>query len=104
MTQLTHLAFFRAAPGKGPALRTALSALVDPTRAESDCLNYDLHQSLDDPDVWCVYENWTSSLGLEAHMRTPHLQSFLASAPGLLSEAIDLRRYAMISAPAAPAA
>jgi quinol monooxygenase YgiN len=31
-------------------LGSALSALVDPTRAETECLNYDLHQSIDDGD------------------------------------------------------
>ena len=47
MPQLTILAFFRAKPGRTQALGTALSALVDPTRAEPECLNYDLHQSPD---------------------------------------------------------
>jgi len=46
MSQLTILAFFRAKPGQVQALGAALSALVVPTRAETECLNYDLHQSL----------------------------------------------------------
>jgi quinol monooxygenase YgiN len=46
MSQLTNLAFFRALPGQTQALGSALSALVAPTRAETACLNYNLHQSL----------------------------------------------------------
>jgi len=61
MSQLTILAFFRAKPGRTHALDTALSALVDPPRAEPECLNYD--QSLDDADVWIVHENWRSAVG-----------------------------------------
>ena len=50
MSQLTILAFFRAMAGRTQALGTALSALVDPTRAEPECLNYDLHhRPLDRP-------------------------------------------------------
>ena len=67
MSQLTNLAFFRARPGQTQALGSALSALVDPTRAETECLTYDLHHSLDDADVWFVYENWRSAEGSEAH-------------------------------------
>jgi quinol monooxygenase YgiN len=70
MSQLTNLAFFRARPGQTQALGSALSALVDPTRAETECLNYDLHKSLDDADVWFVYENWRSAEGLLMAHRT----------------------------------
>ena len=102
MSQLTILAFFRAKPGQTHALGTALSALVDPTRAETECLNYDLHQSLDDADVWLVHENWHSAKGLEGHMRTPHLQAFLNIAPDLVAGDLDIRRFSMTSTPAAP--
>jgi quinol monooxygenase YgiN len=104
MSQLTNLAFFRARPGQTQALGSALSALVAPTRAETECLAYDLHQSLDDADVWFVYENWRSAEGLEAHMRAPNVQSFLKVAPDLIAGDIDLRRFSMITTPAAPRA
>jgi quinol monooxygenase YgiN len=104
MSQLTNLAFFRARPGQTQALGAALSALVAPTRAEAECLNYNLHQSIDDADLWFVYENWRSAEGSEAHMRAPHAQAFLKSAPDLIADDIDLRRFSMITTPAAPRA
>jgi hypothetical protein len=51
--------------------------------ARSGCLNYDLHQSAEDADVWLVYENWRSPEGLDAHMRTEHLQAFFRQKRGL---------------------
>ena len=102
MSNLTVLAFFRAKPGQTQALGAALSALVVPTRAEAECLNYDLHQSLDDADIWLVHENWRSAMGLEGHMRTPHLQAFLNIAPDLVAGDLDIRRFSMTSTPAAP--
>jgi quinol monooxygenase YgiN len=104
MSQLTILAFFRAKPGQTQALGTALSALVDPTRAEPECLNYDLHQSLDDADVWLVHENWRSATGLETHMRSPHLTAFLNIAPHLVAGELDIRRFSMTSTQAVPRA
>ena len=97
MSQLTVLAFFRARPGRTQALGTALSALVDPTRAEPECLNYD--QPLDDADVGIVHKNRRSAMGLEAHMRSPHIQPFLNAMPDLVAGDIDLHRFAMISTP-----
>jgi quinol monooxygenase YgiN len=102
MSQLTNLAFFRARPGQTQALGSALSALVAPTRAEAECLSYDLHHSLDDADVWFVYENWRTAEGLEAHMRAPHVLAFLKVAPDFVAGDIDLRRLSMITTPAAP--
>jgi quinol monooxygenase YgiN len=104
MSQLTNLAFFRARPGQTQALGSALSALVYPTRAEAECLNYNLHRSIDDGNVWFVYENWRSAEGLEAHMRAPYVQTFLKVAPDLVAGDIDLRRFSMITTPAAPRA
>jgi quinol monooxygenase YgiN len=101
MSNLTILAFFRAKPGQTQALGAALSALVDPTRGETECLNYDLHQSIEDTDVWFVHENWRSAAGLEGHMQTPHLQAFLNVAPDLVAGDLDIRRFAMTSTPAA---
>ena len=60
---------------------------------------YDLHQSLDDADLWIVHENWRSAAGLEARMRSPHLQPVLNAMPDLVAGDIDLRRFAMISTP-----
>jgi quinol monooxygenase YgiN len=48
MSQVTNLAFFRARRGQSEALR---AALVEPTRLQARCLNYDLHRSVDDADV-----------------------------------------------------
>jgi hypothetical protein len=47
MSQVTNLAFFRARRGQSEALGAALAALVEPTRLEAGCLNYDLHRLVD---------------------------------------------------------
>lgn len=83
---LTVIAWMRAAPGKRDELRTALEALVEPTSQEKGWVNYDLHQSLEDPDLFLFYENWESGEDLDAHLAAPHLRDFAARIPELLDE------------------
>lgn len=100
MTQITNIAFIRAKPGNSEALGRRLAALVEPSRQEPGCINYDLHRSNDDPELWCVYENWRSAEDLATHFALPHMQAFLADLPVLVEGELDLRRFSMTSAPA----
>lgn len=81
-TPLNFLAFFTAKPGQADALEAVLLDLVAPTRAEAECVNYDLHRFRDDPARYVLYEGWTSQAALDAHMRTPH---FIAAGPKLVA-------------------
>jgi quinol monooxygenase YgiN len=102
MSQVTNLALIRAVTGCSEELGRQLSALVAPSRAEAACVNYDLHRSTTDPDLWMVYENWRSADDLAAHFATPHMQAFVALLPTLVAGDIDLRSFAMVSALAKP--
>ena len=83
---LTVIAHMRAAPGKQDELRAALEALVEPTSKEQGYVNYDLHQSIEDPDRFFFYENWESDADLDAHLDAPHLRDFAARIPELLDD------------------
>ena len=83
---LTVIAYMKAAPGKRDELRQALEGLVEPTTGEDGCVNYDLHQGVEDPDAFFFYENWESGEHLDAHLATPHLTELAARIPELLDE------------------
>ena len=76
-TSLTVIATFQAHPGKEAELRAALIGLLAPTRKEAGCLNYDVHQSVDDPAKFLFHENWTSQAHLDAHLQSAHVQALL---------------------------
>lgn len=71
---LTVVAEFHAKAGKEEALRKELLALVEPTRAEAGCVQYDVHEEQGAPGHFLFYENWTSRAELDAHARSPHLE------------------------------
>jgi quinol monooxygenase YgiN len=77
MRTLTVVATFQARPGKEAELRAALTGLLAPTRQEPGCLNYDLHQSAQEPAKFLFHENWTDQAALDAHLKSPHIQKLL---------------------------
>lgn len=89
-SKLTVVAHATAKPGKENQLKAILQGFVAPTRAEKGCLNYDLHQSLDQPGKFVFYENWTSKEALDAHLKTPHLTQGAKAAQEFLAEPIAI--------------
>ncbi|MCC5947316.1 MAG: antibiotic biosynthesis monooxygenase [Nitriliruptoraceae bacterium] len=81
---LTVIATMKAAPGKEDELRAALEAVIPPTRQEDGCVNYDLHESVDEPGLFAFYENWDSVAHHDAHNGTAHLAELRAALDGLL--------------------
>ncbi|QKE84413.1 putative quinol monooxygenase [Arthrobacter sp. NEB 688] len=83
---LTVIAYMKAAPGKEDELRAALQELIEPTSQEDGYVNYDLHESVEDPGRFFFYENWHSGEHLDAHLGAPHLTAFIARIPELIDE------------------
>jgi quinol monooxygenase YgiN len=98
--KISVVATFKAKAGMAEAVREAVLALVAPTRAEAGCINYDLHQSMDDPTVFILYENWVSKADLDAHLEMPHLKQILARADEVLRAPVEIVLCEMISEPA----
>lgn len=83
---LTVVAEFLARPGKEDELRSELLALVEPTRGEFGCVQYDVHEEQGKPGHFLFYENWTSRADLDAHARSPHLVRLFGIVETLVSE------------------
>jgi quinol monooxygenase YgiN len=69
------VAMVKAKPGQEDAVKEVLLSLVEPTRKESGCLCYNLHQSKSDKSQFMFYEQWAGKEALDAHGQTPHLKS-----------------------------
>lgn len=53
-----------------------LQYMVKQTRKEEACELYNLHQGLEDQNLFIFYEIWRSKEGLEAHNEQPYIKSF----------------------------
>ena len=74
---VTVVATFQARPGQEAELKKALIGLVAPTRQETGCINYDLHQLPEDPAKFLFHENWATKAHLDAHLQNAHIQALL---------------------------
>ncbi|MFQ2369947.1 putative quinol monooxygenase [Aeromonas enteropelogenes] len=57
------IAQLEAKPEFATRFRAALGPLIAATLQESGCLHYQLHQDLDHPHSWMLYEVWESEAG-----------------------------------------
>ena len=78
-------------------LKETLLGLIKPSRADAGCINYDLHQSPENPALFMFHENWMSKKALDDHLATPHLQEFINKSGELLAEPLDVTVWKRIS-------
>lgn len=83
---VTVVARIKAKPGQESLVRQELLSLLAPRRKDAGCVNYDLHQGLDDPTLFLFHENWASKAHLDAHLQKPGLQAALARVGQLAAE------------------
>jgi quinol monooxygenase YgiN len=95
--KLTVLARVQAKEDAREKVKQECQALVAPSRAEDGCINYDLHQSLDDPALFVFYENWASREALDKHLEMPHSLLFDERTDGLLAAETEITFWEMLS-------
>jgi quinol monooxygenase YgiN len=96
-TLLTVVAEMVAKPGMEDELRGRLLSLIEPTRTEDGCVQYDLHQDTGQAGRFVFYENWRSREALERHLQSPHLLAFGSAAEELLAEPARILTYTRIA-------
>ncbi|WP_337043312.1 putative quinol monooxygenase [Emticicia sp. 17c] len=87
---LTVIARIKAKAEKIEETKKALADLIPPTLLEEGCIDYVLHQSNDNPQIFVFYENWTDKESLENHLANVHIAEFSAKADDLMEEPAEL--------------
>ncbi|MEL6256356.1 MAG: putative quinol monooxygenase [Bacteroidota bacterium] len=62
--------------GFAQELKAEMIKLLEPTRAEEGCINYDLHQDQEDENHFIFYENWESADHLAKHAKSAHIMAY----------------------------
>ncbi|MDV7145859.1 putative quinol monooxygenase [Tropicimonas sp. TH_r6] len=96
MSKLTIIANIKANPEKIDLVKAELLKLIDITRAEAGCINYDLHQDTENPAHFLFYENWETRELWQTHMENQHLKDYMAATDGAV-DAFTLNEMTVIA-------
>ena len=86
MAKLTIVANIQAKADKIELVKAELQKLIEITRAEDGCIQYDLHQDNEDPAHFMFYEIWESRDLWQNHMNAPHLAAYMAATDGAVEK------------------
>jgi len=84
--KLTIVARIESKKNSIGVVEAELLKLIEPTRKEAGCLQYDLHQDNDHPENFLFFENWESRESWQEHMNNEHLKAYMAATEGLIEE------------------
>lgn len=57
-------------------LKIVLENLAKNSKREEACLQYDLHQNIDAPNIFIIHEVWINREGLDLHKEQPYFLKF----------------------------
>ncbi|NMH89676.1 putative quinol monooxygenase [Flavivirga algicola] len=84
--KLTIVAKILAKAEKRDLVKNELLKLIDITRAEKGCINYDLHQDNQNENLFLFFENWESRELWQEHMNNTHLADYMKATDGAVEE------------------
>lgn len=74
--KIVLIARLKVKADKIEAAKSAALSIVEPSRSEAGCINYDIHQSIEDETLFFWHETWISKAALDAHFATPFFGEF----------------------------
>ena len=76
--------------------KAALGIVAD-SRAEEGCVNYDIHQAIDDPTVFIWHETWANKAAIDEHFEKSFFKEFSAAVEGFAVEPPQITLTKMIT-------
>ncbi|MBD2439268.1 putative quinol monooxygenase [Nostoc sp. FACHB-110] len=95
-TKVTVTARLKVKPGLEDRFRQEFEPVIALTRTEDGCINYDLHQSVEDPSLFLLHENWASEAILNEHLQQPYIRELGAKSAEYLVEPPEIKLWQQI--------
>lgn len=86
--KLTIIARILVKKDKRELVKNELLKLINVTRVEKGCINYDLHQDNENENLFFFIENWENRSLWQEHMNNKHLAAYLKATDGAVEEFI----------------
>lgn len=77
--------------------KSAAMAIVEPSRKEAGCINYDIHQSIEDETIFFWHETWINKAAIDEHFATPFFQEFFKVVEEVAAEPPQINLTKMIT-------
>lgn len=84
--ELAIVARIEAKKDRVELVKAELLKLIEPTRKEEGCLQYDLHQDNENPELFFFYERWVSRELLQTHLENTHIKEYIAATEGAIED------------------
>ncbi|MCP4922712.1 MAG: antibiotic biosynthesis monooxygenase [bacterium] len=82
----TVLAILEAKPSFEKELGGFLKNVVNPSRNEETCIDYRLHQNIENPAQFFLYENWSSQKAHEKQFEKDYIKELVEKVGPLLAK------------------
>jgi len=92
---LTILARIEAKADKVDLVKAELLKLVPVTLKEAGCIQYDLHQDVDNAAVFWFVEQWKSAEHLKQHAKNTHIAAYRQTTEGAI-KALEVHKMTRI--------
>jgi len=90
-------AIVRSKAGHAEAMKVFLLALVSESIKEPACLQYDLHQSVDEENMFIFHEIWEGEEGLNIHNEQLHLKQFVENVAAIIAGPVQIYKTNKLS-------
>jgi quinol monooxygenase YgiN len=95
--KIVLVARLKVKPDSVEQAKQAALAIVEDSRAEAGCLNYDFHQAIDDETIFIWHETWENKAAIDAHGASPHFKDFSQKIKDSVEEPLQITLTKMIS-------
>lgn len=77
--------------------KQAALAIVENSRREEGCLNYDFHQATGDETIFIWHETWENKAAIAAHGASKHFNDFSRQIKDFVDEPLQITLAKMVS-------
>lgn len=84
MGPIAITAILKPIEGHENEVHKVLESVTEASRKEEGCIQYDLHQSIEDA-TYIIYEVWQDEEAVEKHINSTHYQEYRESIPDFIS-------------------
>lgn len=95
--KIVLMARLKVKPEAVDQIKAAALAIVEDSRSETGCINYDIHQAIDDETVFMWHETWANKAALDEHFAKPYFGEFFAKVEQAAAEQPQINLTKMIT-------